>query len=235
MTKQETAASVEPGKEIVNIEEQLKKELAELSGRVGAPPSNKISTSGKKFTLPNGDSDTTLRCVILDWRFVLAHYPGVYNAKSPQDPDCFAVGSQKPESGLLLPHKTIKKPHGEDCNTCPMNEWGSSPVGKGKACKNQVRLLVVGAEFGDDPTPLTLYVSPTGLKNWFAYATELARADNLNVIQVVTEIGFDPNETYPKLVFSKVEQHAQVQAAFGLRQRYQEMVERPIELRGARS
>ena len=235
MTDTQETAGVEPGKEVANIESILKQQLSELKDRVGAPPSNKISTKGKKFTLPDGQSNTTLSAIVLDWRYVLAHYPGVFNPNNPQDPDCFAVGSAKPESGLLKAHSSIEKPHGEDCASCPKNQWKSDANGRGKACKNQIRLMLAGATPDQDTNPLTLYISPTGLKNWFAYLTDLATTHGLDVLQVVTEITFDPNETYPKLQFKMLERHPHLQTAFALRQRYQELVERPIELRGARS
>lgn len=50
-------------------------------------------------------------------------------------------------------------------------------------------------------------------------------------MQVITEITFDPNETYTKLQFARVEKHAQLQQAFTLKQRHQDVVDRPIEMR----
>lgn len=228
--------AVEPGKEVTNIEAEIAKSIATLKDRVGAPPSNKIATKGKKFTLPSGNASTgPLSVVILDWRWVMAHYPGAFNPSNPQDPDCFAVGINKPESGSLTPHASIEEPHAEDCSTCSKNEWGSDPNGRGKACKNQLRLLVIAPTADAGTEPLTLYVSPTALKNFFAYSSELASVHGLDAIQVVTSIGFDPNETYPKLTFEMGEKHAQLQEMWALKQRYQSMVDRPIELKGKKA
>lgn len=234
MAKEKESPGVEPGKQVATVEAFLKKQLAELQNRVGAPPSNKIATKGKVFTLPDGKTGTELQVIVLDWRHVLAHYPGAYNANNPQDPDCFAVGASKPESGLLAPHANIKKPHAENCRDCPKNQWKSAANGKGKACKNQVRLMVVAAGDvleGKEVQPMTLYVSPTGLKGFNAYVTDLANYHGLDLMQVVTNVSFDPNETYPTLVFKYVDKHPQVAEMFGLRQRHQEVVERPIEFR----
>lgn len=223
--------------QIVNIEEQLRKQLQGLQSRVGAPPSNKISTKGKKFTLPDEKTGTELEVIILDWRHVLAHYPGAYNANNPQDPDCFAVGIDKPESGKLTAHSSIEKPHGADCGSCPKNQWKSASTGNGKACKNQARLLVVAAaDVGTDKevVPMTLYVSPTGLKGFNAYVTDLANFHGLDLMQVVTRVSFDPNQTYPTLRFEMIGKHAQLQEAFALRNRHREVVERPIEFRNAK-
>ena len=229
MSKAQTAEST--GKEIVNVDEMLKKELGELNQRTGPPPSNKISTKGKVFTLPGGESNSSLSVVVLDWRYVLAHYPGAFNPNNPQDPDCFAVGSANPESGSLKPHENIAKPHAADCNSCPKNQWGSAATGKGKACKNQVRLMVVPPKFDANTQPLTLYVSPTGLRNWNAYLMDLNNSDGLHFMQVITDISFDPNETYPKLQFKRAAQNANLNEAYALRTKWQDVVDRPIELR----
>ena len=226
-------SDVEPGKELVNIEAEIAKQIATLKDRVGAPPSNKIATKGKKFTLPSGNASTgPLSVIILDWRWVMAHYPGAFNPSNPQDPDCFAVGINKPESGQLVPHASITEPHGETCQVCPKNEWGSDPNGRGKACKNQLRLLVIAPDADMGTEPLTLYVSPTALKNFFAYSSELATVHGLDAIQVTTLIGFDPNETYPKLTFELGDKHANLQEMWALKTQFQGMVERPIELKG---
>jgi len=236
MAKQENKPEAEkPGTEVVSaeaIEAALKNELTEFNDRVGAAPSNKISLKGKVFTTPDGKSDTELSIIVLDWRHVLANYPGAYSPNNPQDPDCFAVGIHKPESGQLLPHDTIEKPWGENCRDCPKNQWKSAAQGNGKACKNQARIIAVGANPSTDSQPATLFVSPTGLKNWNAYLTELATVHGLNVLQVVTTVTFDPNETYPKLQFKMSDKHAALQTVWALKARYQEMIDRPIELRG---
>ena len=117
------------------------------------------------------------------------------------------------------------------CSVCPKNEWGSSPTGSGKACKNQLRLLVIAPDADEGTEPLTLYVSPTALKNFFAYASELASVHNMLVIHVTTEISFDPNETYPKLAFKMGERHANINEMMALQKRFEPMVSRPIELR----
>jgi hypothetical protein len=236
MAKKNEEAGPNPGTQIVNIEEQLKRQLAGLQNRVGAPPSNKIATKGKVFTLPDGKTGTELQVIIGDWRHVLAHYPGVYNANNPQDPDCFAVGSFNPDSGQLVAHANIAKPHGENCKVCPKNQWKSAATGRGKACKNQIRLMVFAAADileGKEVQPMTLYISPTGLKGFNAYVTDLASYHQLDLMQVVTHVSFDPNETYPSLVFKMLDKHAQVNQVWALRQRHQEVVDRPIEFRNA--
>ena len=89
----------------VNIEDQIKKQLQAQKGQLGALPSNKIQLKNKEFTLPDGQkSPGPLECIVLDFAWFMVHYPGVFNANNPQQPNCFAVGRENPEAGGLSPH-----------------------------------------------------------------------------------------------------------------------------------
>jgi len=218
------------------IEQRLATMRAALKTQLAAPPSNKIATKGKQFTLPDGKSHPgPLSVIIVDFAWLLAHYPGVYNANNPQSPNCWAIGRDFPESGLLKPDKSIEKPQGADCRTCPKNQWKSDNNGRGKACKNQRRLIVVAGDLTDPSTAtlLTLYVSPTGLKNWDGYVNTLEKQHGLLPIQVITEISFDQNQTYPTLLFSMAGKHGHLEAVMSLQAQAEEQLMRPMELRDA--
>lgn len=126
-------------------------------------------------------------------------------------PVCYAFGDPKsddPEASMA-PHPEAEEPQHENCAECPLNQFGSAPRGKGKACKNTRRLAVMLAEELDDPASAdvrVLTVSPTNLKGWSAYANLLARTHGLPPIGVVTRIKIvpDPKNQY-KLLFSFVE------------------------------
>lgn len=215
----------------VSVEALIKKELAEQSKQLGALPTNKIGLKNKQFTLPDGQTDPgPFDVVVLDFIWFMAYYPGVYNASSPQQPVCFAIGRDKPDSGLLLPDDTVPKPQGEDCKTCPKNEWGSAPSNKGKACKNQRRLILVPPNFDEDSEPMTMYVSPGGLKNFDAYVSRLKNEHGILPVQAITRIQFDKNQSYPLLQFSFVEKHAELALAWALKERWSDMLVRKIEL-----
>jgi hypothetical protein len=216
----------------VNIEDQIKKELAAQSGQIGALPSNKIKLADKKFTLPDGQSSAgPLEVVILDFVWFMAHYPGIYNSASPQQPNCFAVGRDKPDSGLLKPHETVAKPQGKSCSEkeCPMNKWKSSPTGNGKACKNQRRLVVVPPNFSEESEGMTMYVSPGGLKNFDAYVSRLKNEHGILPFQAITEVAFDKDKSYPLLTFKFLDKHTNVNVAYALRESHQPVLWRELE------
>jgi hypothetical protein len=216
----------------ISIEDQIKKELAEQSGQIGALPSNKIQLAEKKFTLPDGQSNAgPIEVVVLDFIWFMAHYPGVYNSASPQQPNCFAMGRDKPDSGLLKPHESVKKPLAKSCTekACPMNKWKSSPTGNGKACKNQRRLIVVPPNFTEETEPMTMYVSPGGLKNFDAYVTRLNNEHGILPFQAITEVSFDKDKPYPLLQFKFLDKHTNANLAYALREQAQPVLWRELE------
>ena len=214
----------------VNVEDQIKKELEQQSKQLGALPSNKIQLKGKQFTLPDGQtSPGPMDVVVLDFIWYMVHYPGVYNANNPQQPNCFAIGRDKPDSGILLPHESVASPQGKDCKTCPKNEWKSAATGNGKACKNQRRLIVIPPKFDEETEPMTMYVSPKGLKNFDSYVSRLKNEHGILPVQAITKIQFDKNQSYPLLQFSFVEKHDQLNLAWALKERSQDLLLRPLE------
>lgn len=214
----------------VNVEDMIKKQLQQQKGQLGALPSNKIALKNKEFTLPDGQkSSGPLECIILDFVWFMVHYPGAYNSNNPQQPNCFATGRENPEGGGLKPHETVSKPQGENCADCPRNQWGSALTGKGKACKNQRRLIIVTPDFDEASDPMTIYVSPGGLKNFDKYVSRLNNEQGVLPVQVITGITFDKDQSYPLLKFKFVERHSRVSDAWALRERSQDLLFRELE------
>ena len=214
----------------VDMEAQIKKQLEAQKGQLGALPSNKISLKNKEFTLPDGQSGKELECIILDFAWFMVNYPGAYNANNPQQPNCFAIGRDNPDSGNLKPHEDSAEPQFTDCKGCPKNEWKSAASGNGKACKNQRRMVVLAADGSDEKSePMTVYVSPGGLKYFDAYVSRLASEHKLLPVQVITKISFDPNQTYPLLNFEMIKPHDQLALMWGHREKAQDLLFRPLE------
>ena len=225
MSKKETANLP------VSVEDQIKKQLAEQSGQLGALPTNKIGLKNKEFTLPDGQkSKGPLECIVIDFAWFMVHYPGVYNSNNPQKPNCFAVGRENPEKGELKAHEDVVTPQGPDCMVCPKNAWKSAPSGNGKACKNQRRLIIVPPDFDENTEPMTMYVSPGGLKNFDKYVSRLNNEHGCLPMQVITAISFDADQTYPLLKFAYVDRHTRVNDAWSLREQSEELLFRPLEL-----
>ena len=217
----------------VNLEDEIRKQLEAQKGQLGALPANKIGLKNKEFTLPDGQKGPTLECVLLDFVWFMVNYPGAYNANNPQKPNCFAVGRENPEPKPgeigLKPHPDVKDPQSETCEECPKNQWKSAHSGNGKACKNQRRLVVLAPDADGGSEPMSMYVSPGGLKFFDAYVSRLQNEHGLLPVQVITKVSFDVNQTYPLLNFEFVAKHDNLNLMWGKREQAQELLFRPTE------
>lgn len=85
-------------------------------------------------------------------------------------PVCFAFGDVEAD---LKPHPTSAKPQAENCATCPHNRFGTADQGKGKACRDHRRLMVLPGDVKPDDVPtaesLMLSIPPTSIKGWATY------------------------------------------------------------------
>lgn len=212
------------GTDLVDMQEQIKKELATMKDTVAAPPSRNISAKGKVFTLPDGTTDKgPMTVVILDHRNFNRWYREPYNAQNPKPPTCFALN--KVIDGLA-PHGEAKEPQHETCAGCELNKWKSAPNGRGKACRNTVRLAVVPVDATEDTEPMILGVSPTALKSWNTLVANLEQQGRIPV-QAVVEVSIDPLPDYPTLLFKAIGEHSNLNLFWQLRQKAQMMLDQP--------
>jgi len=208
----------------VSIADQMRKELSTLDSTLMPIASNKISTKGKVFSLPNGQSSPgPLLGVVLDYVQFNTFYKGAWNPNSPQMPVCWAIGK---DVKALTPSGEAPEPQHTSCAGCPKDAWGSSGTGKGKACKNQYRLILATVDGGPDQSPMSLYVSPSGMKHWSNYVREIKSVHEFLPVQVITKISFDPNAPYPTLTFALEKPHAKIEEMWALKNRIHDMLMR---------
>lgn len=67
-----------------------------------------------------------------------AWYSKDFDADVVQVPDCYALDDTRP-------HEQSANPQADNCGDCPHNKWGSATRGKGKACRESARVIVVPA------------------------------------------------------------------------------------------
>lgn len=202
--KASTAVAVRPNANMVSVQEQLRAQAAAMAERTAPPSGIKIQVTNRKtFKLPNGQEVNELTACIVD--FVATHnfYEGKFDPKNIVPPVCFAIG-QNPKD--MAPSANSPQQQAQDCQACPMNQFGSD--GDGKACKNG-RLLALlppndaGNDVDAEADIWTISVSPTALKGWDGYVQTLARTFQLPPVGFLTKITFDPSVEHAKLVFSE--------------------------------
>ena len=95
--------------------------------------------------------------------------------------------------------------------------------GGGKPCKNGIRLAIIPADATADSSILMVDISPTGLKGYVTYMKAL-KAQGVLPIQVLTDLSFDPQASYPKLVFGNPRPHNLLEIAWPLREKAQKLL-----------
>lgn len=211
---------------LVDIQEKLKRELSGINDSVPAPSGRQISTKGKVFTFPDGKTSTgPLTAVILDHRNFNKYYSAAYNPNEPTPPKCFAISKSIDD---MAPHPEVEEPQSEKCESCTFNQWGSAPTGKGKACRNTVRLAIAPIDAKPEDDPFILSVSPTGIKQWASLVNAL-RTAGMVPIQALTQISFDPNEAFPTLLFKAERplEDEEVTKMWALREKAQALLDQP--------
>lgn len=159
----------------------------------------------------------TAVAVIAANTFEHAYYEGEYDSENPQAPVCFAFGT---DETAMVPHAKALKPQAEKCSKCPHNQFGSAERGKGKACKNVMRLCLLPAGQADAvgkvtvnisnevlaaASPVYLRLPVTSVKVFAAYVTGLgdnSRGFRLPPFAVVTKVKPVPDpKTQVKVTF----------------------------------
>lgn len=170
-------------------------DLARVSTRAGILAYNGEAIKGNK-----------LQCVIVGMAYENAYYIDEFDADNPKNPACFAVATV--DDGMT-PHPTVPIKFNQldkgptpaaDCSGCWAAQWKSDPGGgKGKACKQKRRLLLLPTDALESPEAVrkaelaVLTLPVMSVKNYSKYVNGLAAQGGLPPWAVVTEVSTAPN------------------------------------------
>lgn len=144
------------------------------------------SGGGKAFDIVTGDEDTDTSAPMIEGVIIKAHK---CNARWADEdvtgvpPVCSSMDG--------IEGTNIETGECDTCADCPYNKYGTSTKGsgKGKACKNMVRLYIMTE---GNPIPLILSLPPTSLKNWQNYRVSTLAAQGLKPMDAVTQMTLVP-------------------------------------------
>lgn len=157
-------------------------------------------------------------CVIVDSVLENTYYEGDFDPDEPGPPSCYAFGR---DESTMAPHEQAASPQAPSCAECQWNQWGSAERGRGKACRNRVRLAVLsagnitrnGPEVETDPTFYAkgemgvLPLPPTSVNGWAKYAKQIKGTLHKPPLAVVTEVSVVPDpKTQFKVAFELIDQ-----------------------------
>lgn len=201
---------------ILSLQKEIERELLNIRAAAPTPTSSKIEIPQgvKQFHFPDGTvQNGPFDAVILDWRWNNSYFTEIYNPSKKTKPLCFARGF---DQKTMAPHPHAEQAQCDQCVMCPHNQWGSK--GNGKACKNTCVIALVPPDATEDTRPITLTISPTGLKHWVAYMKKLTNQLGKIPVQLVTRIGFDPSTAYQSVLFAETGMNENLATCFALRQ-----------------
>lgn len=193
-----------------------KKEMAEVAqdqaARAPATEGSFLSIRGKDFSFQGDSFGDGMRVVILDYVFENAWYDGPYREDDPSAPACYAVSPLDPEKNAgVTPAEGCPKPQADACMECERNAWGSDPKGgRGKDCKNGIKLAVISAEVGDGgltadyvrkTTVATLRLPPKSAKGFKGMLRKVTEGLGYPLFSVTVKLGFDEGADYPIVTF----------------------------------
>jgi hypothetical protein len=188
---------------IVAFEDQLAALASESLKAEQSSSLTFLSTQGGVLKY-RGDAvaGNALPCVILAAPVERLYYSTRFDPTKIVPPDCVAIGVNAAEMG---PPDTVEKKQSDKCSTCPKNEWGSSTNGgKGKACRETRRLLLIPADSISSVDAIqtaevaALRPPVTSLRNYANYVQTIAATLKRPPLAVITEISVSPD---PKTQF----------------------------------
>lgn len=158
-----------------------------------------IGTRSGVFRLQNEVYDSPIRAIILGAVNENTYYEGDFDPDSPNAPDCFAIGKVGAGDAELAPPADLETRQADKCAGCPMNEFGTAARGRGKACKNALRIALLPA---DDLAPerladvegARLRIPPTSIKNFGKLRDVLVKGYKLPLFGAVVAIHIKPHD-----------------------------------------
>lgn len=124
-----------------------------------------------------------------------ADYAGDYDSDNPQPPICYAFGDAEEE---MRPHPKSASPQHATCKGCPKNEFGSAEKGRGKHCKNIMRLALISAKPLDVDSikkaeVVYARIPVMSVANYAVYAKQLNALYEIPPFGAITQLGTVPD------------------------------------------
>jgi hypothetical protein len=162
-----------------------------------------VSTRGGILSI--GDEElpgNQMYVVILDHYRENTYFPERWSAELASPPKCYAFG-RGGDADEMGPHPSMQaslapdgyfEPQNDTCQGCPMNEWGTADTGKGKACQNRRRLILLPAGYcspkrGSRDFDVELFTDPAHYKTADEAQLKLPTTSSKEFSKYVSQIG----------------------------------------------
>jgi len=189
--------ALQEAKELATLEAEMEAEAAKMREELSTP-SSRISTKGGIFTPPENISlGAKIEIVVLGHIRSNVYYSTPYNANKPTPPDCFATGRDVNGGKDMKPSKQVEKPQFKDCEDCPNQIWGSSPTGKGKACRNEFIVAIAIPAFSE--RIYELHIPPTAMDDYSSIMSTILASGHPTKMLMTAEFVSKGSYSVPKI------------------------------------
>lgn len=123
------------------------------------------------------------------------YYDARFDRDNKRSPICYAFGD---DDKTMEVSKDCEKPQAASCDACEHNKFGTSETGKGKACKNVMRIGVIPAspvdsDFLSRVDPAWIKVPVMSVKNYLAYVQLVKAKYGRPTFGVITRVAVKPD------------------------------------------
>ena len=202
-----------------HMQAEMEKSKEVTTGVTSGAVLPKLSIAGKEFSIRVGGQSQalktfTLDVIIADSRAGISkqYYSSTYDpSQTAAAPDCASVDGIEPDfTPAIIDKVTGKCPC--NCKNCYFNQFGTATQGKGKACKDYKRLIVLiagtdNAPFNPERPPLTLDLPATSFHApkdsagvmMFREFADACERNNMPISMVVAELSFMSGTAFSQL------------------------------------
>jgi hypothetical protein len=146
MAKASQVAKVSPTA-VISMDDNLRHQIANQQKML-----SKISTNAKFISFKGGQISIDNKLVpgakteviVLAFMGERTYYPGAFDPDTKQAPICYSYFDAA-EDQPQLPHKEAAEKQAVSCDECQWNKFNTATVGKGKACRESIRLALMPA------------------------------------------------------------------------------------------
>jgi hypothetical protein len=182
------------------VRKKFEADIATDIARIGTTGGKDIirATQDKKFEMPDGSTQTEFECHVVAFAYRNEFYTTAYNAKEITPPVCFAISPA--ESTMVPSDNSTSKQNQDNCAVCQQNQFGSSPQGAGKACKNNVLIALVPTDpktVADHPI-MVAKLSPTAIRPFNKVVKDIL-SQNVPINLAKMRVFFDPANSYASI------------------------------------
>ena len=177
------------------------------------PALSKFSTQGGMLRYGGEPvQGNNLDCVLLYASYRNTWYSGAFDRNNIKNPDCFSLAET--DEGMV-PHPNAANKPAQTCASCPKNAWKSDikadgTVGKGKACKESRRMVLLPISALESPESVKiselgiLDLPVTSAKNYGAFVNTVSGMFGVPPWACIANVKVQPSKNQFEVVITPI-------------------------------